>query len=140
MICLVLASLFSACGDSTDDDDGAGKGPTTATIEQVLRDPENFDDQRIKVRGEVALLVEEGFVLTNDGNALFVGAPSGGIEDLERGELVEVVGDLSQLSDTRAESLSDAIDGRADTLEDSLPIEIGPGVPLLNLRTVVPYS
>ena len=131
----VLLAALTGCGAEDEDADGPGKGPTTATIEQVLRDPEAFDDQPIEVRGEVASVVDAGFVLTNDGSALFVGAPRSDLGSLERGERVTVVGDLETLDDTRAETIEDALDARADTLEDSLPLEIGPGVPLLNLRT-----
>jgi len=142
---LVAAVLVTGCGGEDEgavaDAAAAGTGNVTqATIGQLLRDPDAFANRPLLVRGTAHRVGELGFFLTQEGRSIFVGAPASRLEQLDRGERVAVRAELSQLSDTRAETIEEALDPTAATLEDApVPVfreAVGPDKPFLNLRAL----
>lgn len=143
-LAFAIAATLGGCGGSdgavdNPDPDFSDETVVEATVEQVLRDPENFSDNPVIVRGSAHPAGSLGLVLVNDGNAIFVAAPSSDLEKVEAGEEVAVRGELSQISDTRAETIRDALDGEGEAVElpeGVEPEDIGPEKPILNLRVI----
>ena len=140
----VLGLVVLGCGGDespTDnaDSDFADETIVHATVEQILRDPENFSDNPVVVRGDAYRVADLGFLLADDGDAIFVGAPASRLQDLDPGEAIAVRGDVSQLDDTKAETIRDALDQHAEATEvpsDLHPIDVGGNRPFLNLRVL----
>lgn len=144
MSTVALSGVAIGCGGDggavdDPDPDFADETVVEATVEQVLRDPENFSENPVVVRGIAHRIGDLGFLLTNDGNAIFVGAPESDLDELERGDEVAVRGELSQIDDTRAETIRDALDGDGEAVElpeGVEPADVGSEKPILNLRVL----
>lgn len=142
LLALVAGLALVGCGGSkgavdNPDPDFADETVIEATIEQVLRDPENMSDNPVVLRGSAYRVGDQGFLLAHDGKAIFVAAPESDLGQLDDGDRVAVRGELSQLDDTRAESIQDAIDGEGEAVElpeGIEPADVGPAKPFLNLR------
>jgi len=108
-----------------------------ATIGQILRDPANFADQTVVVRGAAALPLgrEGGFVLRSEGRQILVYAPSG-VPRLEPGETIGVRAEVVRFTEPAAQLLGDALDdpGRLD----AVPTQ--PGDPYLVFRALEPNN
>jgi len=141
----VVAVVVAGCGGGEGGAAAEGAGVQTgtvaeATIGQLLRDPDAFANRPVLVRGQAHPVGELGFFLTQEGRSIFVGAPASRLKQLDGGERVAVRAELSQLSDTRAETIHDALDPTAATLQGApVPVfeeAVGPDKPFLNLRAL----
>jgi len=142
---VVTALLVAGCGGDAERSAPDGGAPETegvaeATIGQLLRDPDAFANRPLLVRGRAHRVGDLGFFLTQEGRSIFVGAPASRLAELDTGERVAIRAELSQLSDTRAETIEDALDPTAATFEDApVPVfreAVGPDKPFLNLRVL----
>ena len=150
LILLLLTAAIAAggCGDG-DNDAGLDSGDTrpgpevsdvrVATLEQILRDPAAFNEGPLLVRGS-AYPREGGFVLVQDGAAIWVAAPTG-ITGVQAGEAVTVRAELERLTERNAEEVAQALyleePGLPDRSREAIaqtPAEIGE--PFLVLRVL----
>jgi len=146
----LLAAVLAGTGCGGDEvDAGLDSGDTrpgpevadvrVTTLEQVLRDPRAFDEGPLLLRGS-AYPREGGFLLVQDGQAIWVAAPSGA-SGLQRGEAVRVRAELERLTEQNAEQAAQALHleepGLPDRAREAIartPVEIGE--PFLVLRTL----
>ncbi len=101
---VLIGALLAACGG----DDEREASVRSTTIEQILRDPEVWDQAPlVTVRGR-AYPRERGFVLVDAGSSIWVAAP-GGVPAIERGERVAVRGDVERLTQDDADEVIKAL-------------------------------
>lgn len=101
---VLIGALVSGCG-------GDGEPDATVrstTVEQILRDPESWDEgPAVTVRGR-AYPRERGFVLIDSGSSIWVAAPSG-VEAIERGDRVAIRGEVERLTRDDADEVVKAL-------------------------------
>jgi len=147
LLAAALAAVAGCAGDEVEaglDSQDTRPGPEVAdvrvvTLEQVLRDPRAFNEGPLLLRGS-AYPREGGFVLVQDGAAIWVAAPAG-TSGLERGEAVRVRAELERLTEQNAEQVAQALHleepGPPDRAREAIsetPAEVGE--PFLVLRTL----
>lgn len=110
----------------------AGREGAAKPVGAVVRAPEAYLGERIEVRGRVADVSDDGFVLSDDGESLLVLAPTEGpFPRVTGGEVVVARGNYRPLEPAEARRLAPRLaavgDGRAlvaievDLLDDPAP-------------------
>ena len=114
---VLVGALLAGCGGGDD----AGEADATVrstTVELILRDPDSWDQgETVTVRGR-AYPREGGFLLVDSGSSIWVAAPSGVRNDIERGNRVTIRGEIMKLTADDADEVIEALRG---------PVE--PGLP-----------
>lgn len=135
------AVVLGGCGEEGGERGEPDEGMRTATIEQILEDPQNFDEEIVRVPGRAYPAGDRGFVLASSGSSIWVASPAG-TTGLRRGERVFVRGEVERLTQENADVVDQAL--RSPT-EPGLPpppddvIEQTPaavGEPFVTLRAI----
>jgi hypothetical protein len=98
-----------------------------AQVADVLRDPAAFEGP-VAVTGRATAVGATGFVLTQDGASVYVGAPAAALRAVSEGEVVSMRADVERLSPFRADRLAGRTGGA--------PAETGDA--FLRLRSIRP--
>lgn len=105
---LLIAVLVAGCGG---DDDEAGVTVRSATLQQVLRDPEAWDQgPPVTIRGS-AYPREGGFLLVDSGSSIWVAAPEG-TQAIRSGDRIAIRGEVERLAQDDADAAARAVRGR----------------------------
>jgi len=115
-----LALAGAGCGGEGDEGESGAPsavGQRSATIEQILRDPENWNEGVVRVPGEAYPAGGRGFVLRASGSSIWVAAPAG-TAGLEPGERVAVAGEVERLTQQNVDRVDQAL---RDPTEPGLP-------------------
>lgn len=139
LLSLVLVGmLLAGCGG----DDEPADSVRSTTVQQILADPESWDEgPLVTVRGR-AYPREGGFVLVESGSAVWVAAPAGA-EAVDGGDRVTIRGDVERLAEADADEVVEAIRVPVDAAPpppepdavEQTPAEIGD--PFIVFRAVV---
>lgn len=115
-VALLAMTTNAACGEEDRAADNTGVPVAATTVEQVVRDPESWDQRSVRVRGE-AFPRENGFLLVQDGSAIWVAAP-GGVDGVEAGDRVVIRAEVERL-----------LEGEVDRVVEALRRPAEPGLP-----------
>ncbi|MEX2193753.1 MAG: hypothetical protein WD844_00570 [Thermoleophilaceae bacterium] len=101
LVAAATALLAAGCGD----DDDSSRDFTLAEV--VARPP--LPGETVGLIGTATVLGPAGFILGDEGGAVFVGTDPHEAEDVEDGDRVRVVGDVARLTQARSIRLAEAL-------------------------------
>jgi hypothetical protein len=110
-------------------------GQRAATIDQILRDPANWDEGIVRVPGEAYPAGDRGFVLRGSGRTIWVAAPAG-TDGIDPGERVTVAGEVERLTEANADRVDQAL---RDPTEPGAPPPPGDVVQETPVETGEPF-